>query len=618
LAIDVICPTCNTMSRLDELERDASGFCQTCDYPLFWANRATTVAVISGRAGEVGLRRLPGTEGRATVEQIACPVCVEPNLIVNFFCVRCGSELRPRQPAPTILDLAAPPEIEVEPPPPRPERFRAISTHQRLGVAAVIIGVLMAALSTTVLTLALFQTASSLHIALGSMIWVMIGYLLVMTVLAIQGGRLGDMFGRARMFQTGTVIFLVSSALCALAWDQTSILAFLGLQGVGGALIAANSGAIIADIFPPDRRHRGYGFGTVGWGIGAVLGILIGAALVTYLSWPWAFWVDVPLAAIAAALAFMVLKDVGQRPEDGLDLIGIVTLGLGLFGLLGGITRLATASLSTTTTGLHVSTFSPDAVTIGLLAGGVAMLVALVVVERRADEPMLDLSLLRAPAVTPTLLASLLQCLGTFVVAFMVIMFLRGARGLTPVHASLLLVPELVVGSAIAPLAGWIVQKAGPVIPATVGIAAQIAAVFVYSRLSLSTGLWVVVAASALSGIGAGAFWPANGAAFLRAIKPEAFGVASGCLRTAFNVGLVLSFSAAILAGSRWISRGLAFAILTDGARLHGRAAVSFTTGLRSAFYASMVVMGVAGALSATKKARQRSFSPPAGPADQT
>ncbi len=199
----------------------------------------------------------------------------------------------------------------------------------------------------------------------------------------------------------------------------------------------------------------------------------------------------------------------------------------------------------------------------------------------------------------------------------MVVMFLRGARGLTPIHAALLLVPALVVGSAVAPLAGWIADRAGPVIPATVGIAAQIGAVFVYSRLSLSTGLWVVVAASTLNGIGAGAFWPANGAAFIRAIKPEAFGVASGCLRTAFNVGLVLSFSAAILAGSRWISRGLAFAILTDGARLRGSAAVSFTTGLRSAFYASMVVLAVAGALSATKKARQRSVSAPADPSDQ-
>ncbi len=401
MAIDVICPTCNTRARLDELERDASGFCQTCDYPLFWANRATTVAVVSARPGEVGLRRLPGTEGRATLEQIACPVCVEPNLVVNFFCIRCGSELRPREPAPTILDLAAPPEIEVAPPPPLPERFRATSTHQGLGIAAVTIGVLMAAVSATVLTLGLFQTARSLHITLGSMIWVMVGYLLVMTVLAIQGGRLGDTFGRARMFQIGTVIFLVSSALCALAWDQPSILAFLGLQGVGGALIAANSGAIIADILPPDRRNRGYGFGTVGWGIGAVLGILIGAALVTYLSWPWEFWVDVPLAAITAALAFMVLKDVGQRPEDRLDPIGIVTLGLGLFGLLGGITRLVTASLSTTTAGLHLATFSPDAVTIGLLAGGVVMLVAFVVVERRVDEPMLDLSLLRAPRSPP-------------------------------------------------------------------------------------------------------------------------------------------------------------------------------------------------------------------------
>ena len=228
------------------------------------------------------------------------------------------------------------------------------------------------------------------------------------------------------------------------------------------------------------------------------------------------------------ALAFKFLKDTGPRPKDRVDFVGIVTLALGLFGVLAAITRLATSALSVTTTGLRLGTFSLDAPTMGLLVGGVVMLGVFVAVQLRKDEPTLDLSLLRIPTVTPTLLAALLQCLANFAVVFLVIMFLQGARNLSLIHASLLVVPGYFVGTAIAPLAGWLADRAGPVIPATAGLAAQVVAVFVYSRLSLSTGLWVVVVASVLNGIGASAFWPSNGAALIMAVKPETFGVASG------------------------------------------------------------------------------------------
>ena len=192
--------------------------------------------------------------------------------------------------------------------------------------------------------------------------------------------------------------------------------------------MAANSGAIIADIFPPERRNRAYGYNALGWGIGAVLGLLVGAAIVTYWSWRWAFWINVPVGALGVALAFKFLHDTGPRPKDRLDIVGIVTLALGLFGILVAITRLATSSLSVTTTGLRLGTFSLDAPTTGLLVGGVVMLGVFVAVELRKDERTLGLSLLRIPTVTPTLLAALLQCLANFAVVFLVIMFLQGAR----------------------------------------------------------------------------------------------------------------------------------------------------------------------------------------------
>jgi MFS family permease len=155
---------------------------------------------------------------------------------------------------------------------------RSHTPHVGLALAVVMTGVLIAAVDTTIVVLALPEIERGLHVALASVIWVVIGYLLVITLLATQVGRLGDMFGRVRMYQSGFVVFIIGSALCALAWNEASIVGFRILQGVGGALISANSGAIIADLFPPERRGRAYGFNSIGWSLGAVLGIVIGGA----------------------------------------------------------------------------------------------------------------------------------------------------------------------------------------------------------------------------------------------------------------------------------------------------------------------------------------------------
>jgi EmrB/QacA subfamily drug resistance transporter len=469
-----------------------------------------------------------------------------------------------------------------------------VTQTRRTGLALLVVvtGVLITAVDTTIVVLALPEIERSLHVGVTSVVWVIIGYLLTITLLATQVGRLGDMYGRVRMYEMGFAIFVLGSLLCALSWNELSIILFRVLQGVGGAFVTANSGAVIADLVPEERRGRAYGYNALGWSAGAILGILLGGLIVTYISWRWIFWINVPIGIAALAVAFRVLVPSNDRREHKLDLLGMVTLGLGLFGVLWSVTKLATSPF--------------DAELEGYLIGGVVLLVAFVFIERSQAEPMIDLGLFRLPTMTPSLLASLFQSLASFAVLFLVIMYLQGVRGLSPLHASLLLVPGYVMSGAVSPLSGRLADRVGPVVPATIGLGISIVALLTYAQLGVATPLWLVVIASIVNGIGNASFFPANTTAVMRAAPRKVFGITNGVLRTFANVGMVFSFSIAILVSSRSISRGVAFAVFVGTKQLSPAVARSFTTGLHASFYASAAIMVVAAALSASRLFHRR------------
>ena len=463
------------------------------------------------------------------------------------------------------------------------------SGQTRTGLALVVLmsGVLMTAVDTTIVVLALPEIQRSLDVTLTNVVWVIISFLLVITLLATQVGRLGDMFGRVRMYEAGFAVFVLGSLLCALAWNEVSIIVFRIVQGVGGALIMANSGAVIADLYPRERRGRAYGFTSLGWTIGAVLGVVLGGLIVTYVSWRWIFWINVPTGVLAIAVALRVLRDKGERTRQRLDPLGMITLGLGLFGVLWAITKLASGPF--------------DASTAGYLIGGVALIVLFVFIESRVPAPMLPLRIFKVPTMAASLCASLFQGLASFAVLFLLLMYLQGPRGLSPIHASLLLLPGYLISAGISIWAGRLADKYGAVLPATAGLALQVVSLVLYAQLTNSTPLWWIVIVGTINAIGACLFFPANSSAIMKAAPPDMFGIASGMMRTFSNVGMVFSFSVAILVASRSISRQLAFAIFVGTTSLHGQVADAFTTGLHAAFYESVIFMVIAAVLSALR-----------------
>jgi EmrB/QacA subfamily drug resistance transporter len=463
--------------------------------------------------------------------------------------------------------------------------------RENLALLVVVIGVLIAAVDATIVFLALPEIQRSLHVGVAGEVWIVNGYLLAITILSTQMGRLGDMFGRARMYETGFVIFVAGSFACALAWGPAVLVAFRVVQGVGGSMITANSGAVIADTFEPSRRGRAYGVNSVGWGTGAVLGVVLGGIIVTYISWRWIFWISVPIGLAATVLARKVLVDRPGSRQRRLDWRGSATLGLGLFGLLWAMIGLATERAS---------------LTLALFAlGGVAALVLFWQVEGRVAEPILDRRLFRIPTMTASLLASLLQSLANFAVLYLLLLYLQGLRHLSPIGASALLVPGYIVGAVTGPFAGSIADRHGAVIPATLGLGIQGVALLIYAQLGPATALPVVALVYMLGAFGGGWFYPSNSSAVMKRAEGDAFGTTAGLLRTFSNVGMVFSFSVAVLVASVTISRQRAFEIFAGLGRLTTAESATYVHAMHAAFYASTSLMVLAAVLSASRAGRR-------------
>ena len=469
--------------------------------------------------------------------------------------------------------------------------------YQFVTLAIVMTGVLMSAVDTTAVVLGLPVMMGDLHTDILSMIWVIMAYLLVITILGTQVGKLGDMLGRVRMYNLGFAVFTFGSLLCGLSTTGQQILDFRVIQGVGGALISSNSGAIIADTFPENRRGRAFGYTGFGWSAGAILGILVGGAFVTFLNWRYIFFINLPIGVVATTVGYLRLRDRAPKVKSTFDLLGMLLLGTGLYLWLIFLTDVTGSGWS--------SSYVPS------LAIGTLLLVGFAAWERYYSSPLLNLSLLRQRVLTASMLASFFQSLASFAVLFLVIMYLQGPRGLSPWNASLLLIPGYVLGGLVAPFAGRLSDKLGARVVATLGLLLQVAGMLTYSTLALDSPLYVVVAASVMTGSGSSCFFPANNSAVMASAPRGAYGIASGLLRTFSNIGMVSSFAVALLVASLSIPRQLAFQIFLGTSGINGALSAAFIDGLHSALIASIGLLGVAVLLSVLRGREARTALAP-------
>jgi EmrB/QacA subfamily drug resistance transporter len=273
--------------------------------------------------------------------------------------------------------------------------------RRRLIFVAIMLGMLLAALDQTIVATALPTIVANLGDA-GRQSWVVTSYLLASTIATALVGKLGDLFGRKRVFQTGVASFIVGSVLCGLAQSMAMLVGSRALQGIGGGAITVTASALIGEVVPLRERGRYQGVLGAVFGVTTVVGPLLGGYFTDYLSWRWAFWVNVPVSVVViavAAVAIPAIPEVAAARKPVIDRAGIVLIGLGAAGL----------TLATSWGG----TVYPwrSATIIALFAGSAVTLCAFVWVESRAAEPILPTRLFRSPVFT-------VCCVLSFVVGF--------------------------------------------------------------------------------------------------------------------------------------------------------------------------------------------------------
>jgi MFS family permease len=415
------------------------------------------------------------------------------------------------------------------------------------------LGVLMATLNASILIISLPAIFNGVHLDplapgnIGYLLWMLMGYMLVTAVLVVTLGRLGDMYGRVRIYNAGFAVFTGSSVALALtpfvgAPGALWLIGWRLVQGVGGAMVMANSAAIITDAFPARQRGTALGVNQVAALAGSFLGLVLGGIL---SAWHWRsiFWVSFAVGVIGTVWAYRNLREtLTRRSGVKVDWWGNVTFAVGLTAVLAALTY------GIQPYGGHTEGWTNPWVLAGL-AGGAALLVVFAFVETRVEQPMFRLGLFRIQAFWAGNAAALLNAIARGGLQFMLIIWLQGIwlplHGYdfadTPLWAGIFMLP-LTVGFVIAgPVSGYLSDRYGAKLLATGGLIVMALSFLGLLVIPVNFSYPVFALLLLVNGIGSGLFSAPNTTAVMNAVPAEQRGVASGIRATFQNAGMVLS-----------------------------------------------------------------------------
>ena len=414
------------------------------------------------------------------------------------------------------------------------------------------LGMLIATINSSIVLISLPAIFNGIHLDplspgnVSYLLWMLMGYMLVSAVLVVTLGRLGDMYGRVRIYNAGFALFTVTSV--ALSLDPFDggggalwLIGWRVLQAVGGAMLMANSAAILTDAFPAAQRGMALGVNIVAGIAGSFIGLVLGGLLAEW-NWRAVFWVNVPIGIVGTLWAYRSLHDTGLRRPGRIDWWGNLTFAVGLTALLAGITY------GIQPYGGHTQGWTNPWVLAGLI-GGTLVLALFAWVETRVAEPMFPLGLFRNRAFASGNVAGLLASIARGGLQFMLIIWLQGIwlplHGYryeeTPLWAGIYLLPLTVGFLAAGPIAGHLSDRYGPRLFAAGGLLVMALSFGGLLVLPTDFSYWAFAGLVFLNGLGGGLFAAPNTSLVMSSVPAHLRGAASGMRATFQNAGMVLS-----------------------------------------------------------------------------
>jgi EmrB/QacA subfamily drug resistance transporter len=395
------------------------------------------------------------------------------------------------------------------------------------------LGFFMTLLDLTIVNIAIPSMITALGASLDEILWVVNAYVLVLAVLLITAGRLGDLRGQRTLFVAGVVVFTLASLACGLAPNPTLLIAFRAVQGIGAAMLMPQTMAIIIATFPADRRGTALGIWGAVAGLATVAGPTLGGVLVTYASWRWIFIVNVPIGLIVLAMTFAFIPDTRMERQHKLDLLGVAIASAGLFCL--------TFAL------IEGQRYSWNGAIVALFVAASVLTVLFLLQQRsRQDaEPLVPFSLFRNRNFTVINVVSSLVSVAVLGFFLPITIYLQSVLGYSAIKAGLILAPMSLIALVLAPIAGKMSDKIGGKYILMTGLALFGLGAAILAVQSSADSNWpTFLPAIAVMGLGMGGIWAPMATEAMRGVPMMLAGAAAGVNNTLRQVGSVVGSAA--------------------------------------------------------------------------
>src|SRR6478672_3895985 len=439
-----------------------------------------------------------------------------------------------------------------------PSITRQEGSRKWLALTVIVAAQFMVVLDIAIVNVALPSIKTDLHFAEENLQWVVSAYAILFGGALLLGGRLGDIYGRRRFFIIGVTLFTGASLLGGFSWSEGSLIAFRALQGLGGALLAPATLSILMTTFAEGaERNRALGIWGAASGSGAAVGVLLGGFLTSYLSWPWVFFINVPVGlAVIAAAPFVLAESRGQHDHRHFDVAGAVSVTSGVMLLVYAMTRATQDGWGSTAT-------------ISLLAGSVALIAAFLIIELRSPAPLLPLRIFRLRSVAAANAAAVMIGGIAFSQFFLQTLYMQDVLGYSAIRTGAGFATMAFTIIVVSNVAQRLVTRVGPRPVLTVGLLLDSASLAYFTQLPTDGHyFWNLFPGMLIGGIGLGLSFVPMTIAGLTGVSRADAGIASGLINTSRQVGGAVGLAAVSTIVSSYAATGSPAAVsngLTDG-----------------------------------------------------